>query len=157
MEDRFAFSVTCPVLIGREEDLAALHRLAGEATHGHGQVAFVSGEAGVGKSRLLAETASFARHQGFFHLQGQCFQTDSALPYAPFLDLLHSSVHTGLLESIYTLTDGNPFFIEEVLKSLIASGEIAAKNGVGADTPAGHPSAAPAHPLQRSGCRPSAR
>jgi predicted ATPase len=43
---------------------------------------------------------------------------------------LHASRHTGLLESIYALTDGNPFFIEEVLKSLIASGEIAVRNGV---------------------------
>src|SRR5207248_490277 len=43
---------------------------------------------------------------------------------------LHQSVHTGLVESMYALTEGNPFFIEEMLKSLIATGEIASKDGV---------------------------
>src|SRR5207248_1380377 len=43
---------------------------------------------------------------------------------------MHQAVHTGLLESIYQLTEGNPFFIEEVLKSLIATGEITSRDGV---------------------------
>jgi predicted ATPase len=33
-------------------------------------------------------------------------------------------VHTKLLDTIYTLTEGNPFFVEEMLKSLIATGEL---------------------------------
>ncbi len=43
---------------------------------------------------------------------------------------MHQAKHTGLLESIYLLTEGNPFFIEEVLKSLIATGEITDREGV---------------------------
>src|SRR6266536_1565074 len=43
---------------------------------------------------------------------------------------MHEAVHTGLAESVYALTEGNPFFVEEVLKSLIATGEIASKDGV---------------------------
>jgi DNA-binding CsgD family transcriptional regulator len=38
-------------------------------------------------------------------------------------DLLRP-VRTEFLDAIYRLSDGNPFFIEEVLKSLISSGEI---------------------------------
>src|SRR5215831_19233533 len=90
MEERFTPSVICPTLIGREGDLAALQWLVVETKRGQGRVAFVSGEAGVGKSRLMTETAHFARQQGFFYLQGHCFQSDNALPYAPFLDLLRS-------------------------------------------------------------------
>jgi DNA-binding CsgD family transcriptional regulator/tetratricopeptide (TPR) repeat protein len=33
-------------------------------------------------------------------------------------------IHTDFLEAVYKLTEGNPFFIEEVLKSLIAAGDI---------------------------------
>jgi predicted ATPase len=33
-------------------------------------------------------------------------------------------MHRNLLDSLYTLTEGNPFFIEEILKSMIASGEL---------------------------------
>ena len=42
---------------------------------------------------------------------------------------MHQAVQTGLGESIYQLTEGNPFFIEEVLKSLLATGEIVNSEG----------------------------
>jgi predicted ATPase len=38
-------------------------------------------------------------------------------------------IHHNLLDSLYTLTEGNPFFIEEILKSLIASRELVFTNG----------------------------
>ena len=82
--------IVCPVLIGREADLTALQVLIDQAKRGERQVALISGEAGIGKSRLAAETKTYAIDQGFVPLQGNCFQTDSALPYAPFLDLFRS-------------------------------------------------------------------
>jgi predicted ATPase len=39
-------------------------------------------------------------------------------------------VATALLGTIYTLTEGNPFFVEEVLKSLIATGELQYVDGM---------------------------
>jgi len=39
------------------------------------------------------------------------------------------SIHLDLLDSLYTLTEGNPFFIEEILKSLIAAGELVFTGG----------------------------
>jgi DNA-binding CsgD family transcriptional regulator len=38
-------------------------------------------------------------------------------------------VQAAFLDAIYTLTEGNPFFIEEILKSLIAAGEISYTDG----------------------------
>ena len=84
------YQIVCPVLIGREADLLALRALTEQAKRGERQVALISGEAGIGKSRLVAETKTYATDQGFVPLQGNCFQTDSALPYAPFLDLFRS-------------------------------------------------------------------
>jgi DNA-binding CsgD family transcriptional regulator/predicted negative regulator of RcsB-dependent stress response len=83
-------SIVCPVLIGREKDLAALQTCLEQAKRGEGQVALIGGEAGVGKSRLVEETKTYAADQGFVLLQGNCFQEDRAFPYAPFLDLLRS-------------------------------------------------------------------
>jgi predicted ATPase len=71
-------------------DFAALQALVEQAKRGEGQVALIGGEAGIGKSRLVAEVKTYAASQGFLSLQGNCFQADSAFPYAPFLDLLRS-------------------------------------------------------------------
>lgn len=49
----------------------------------------ISGEAGIGKSRLVAELKLRASHDGFLILQGHSFEPDRSFPYAPFLDLLH--------------------------------------------------------------------
>src|SRR3974390_24615 len=84
--------IVCPVLIGRVADLAALQELVEQAKRGEGQVALIGGEAGIGKSRLVEEMKTYAAGQGFVLLQGNCFQEDSTLPYAPFLDVLHSSI-----------------------------------------------------------------
>jgi len=42
-------------LVGREAELAELERLAGDAVAGRGRAIVVEGEAGIGKSRLMAE------------------------------------------------------------------------------------------------------
>ncbi len=47
-------SIVCPVLIGRGPQIAALQDLIDKAISGCGQVVLISGEAGVGKSRLAA-------------------------------------------------------------------------------------------------------
>ena len=44
-------SVLCPVLIGRENDLQLLDHLIAQSQGASGQIALISGEAGIGKSR----------------------------------------------------------------------------------------------------------
>lgn len=80
--------VMCPTLIGRTDDLAALHLLVEEVKRRQGHTALICGEAGIGKSRLVTEVKTYASSQGFLVLQGNCFQTDSSFPYAPLRDLL---------------------------------------------------------------------
>src|SRR5690349_4244875 len=82
-------SVICPVFIGRENDLRLLDRLILQSKGGNGQIALISGEAGIGKSRLVRE-AKVRASPGTLILEGHCFQTESALPYAPLLDLFRN-------------------------------------------------------------------
>jgi len=84
--------LVCPVLIGRGHDLASLRLLVDRAKSGQGHVALLSGEAGIGKSRLVAEVKTEALTHDFWLLQGSCFPTDYAIPYAPLLDLLRSHI-----------------------------------------------------------------
>ena len=100
METVFGSPVICPVLIGRASELAALHLCVEQVKDGKGQVAVLSGEAGIGKSRLVAETKTYATAQGFLLLQGHCFPTDRTCPYAPLLDLLRSHLATSPPEQV---------------------------------------------------------
>ncbi len=94
MEARFAPSIMCPILIGRVHELTTLRLLADRAKSGQGQVALLSGEAGIGKSRLVVEVKTTAASHDFLLLQGSCFPTDHAIPYAPLLDLLRSFLNS---------------------------------------------------------------
>jgi predicted ATPase len=90
MELSYNNPIVCPIVIGRTTELTALHQLIDQVKGRRGHVALISGEAGIGKSRLVAEVKTYAASQGFLLLQGNCFQADRAFPYASFLDLLRS-------------------------------------------------------------------
>src|SRR6266516_86270 len=107
MTTAFNTSVICPILIGRTAELAAFHLLIDQGKSGRGQVALLSGEAGIGKSRLVAEAKVAAAAQGFLLLQGNCFQPDISSPYASLLDLLRSSAANQLAAT--TATELAPF------------------------------------------------
>jgi DNA-binding CsgD family transcriptional regulator len=92
-------SVVCPVLIGRENDLERLVRLMTLSQGGKGQIALISGEAGVGKSRLIREVKARIPN-GTVILEGSCLQTESVLPYAPLLDLFRNFFGTHSPEEV---------------------------------------------------------
>lgn len=94
MPDPITQPILCPILIGRDAHIATLARLLDQAQTGQGQVALISGEAGIGKSRLAGEVKQLALAQGYTVLQGGCFEPDRTLPYAPFLDLLQPLRHS---------------------------------------------------------------
>jgi class 3 adenylate cyclase/tetratricopeptide (TPR) repeat protein len=74
-------------LIGRGRELAMLHDYFEQAKTCRGQVVFVSGEAGIGKSRLLLE---FRRSIGdeVPWLEGRCISYGRNIPYLPISDLI---------------------------------------------------------------------
>src|SRR5262245_54232105 len=89
MEAAFDKSVVCPVLIGRASQLESFKHVLSQVRGGDGLTVLVAGEAGIGKSRLVAEVKGQASNLGFFVLVGQCFEPDRTIPYAPLLDLLY--------------------------------------------------------------------
>ena len=84
--------ITSPTMVGREREIAVLDELLARARAGEGGVACVVGEAGVGKSRLVAEAIAQATAQGFAVLQAHCYEPDRALPYAALTDLLRADI-----------------------------------------------------------------
>jgi predicted ATPase/DNA-binding CsgD family transcriptional regulator len=95
----------CPKIIGRNPEFAALRSLVEQAKGGQGHIALIAGEAGIGKSRLVAELKTTAAAQGFLVVQGACFPTDLTYPYAPLLDLLRSLVASNPKASLTALVE----------------------------------------------------
>jgi predicted ATPase len=85
--------VSSRTLVGRHEELDLLAGLLGRAAAGEDGAALVTGEAGVGKSRLVAELARRARESGALALVGECVDLAQAeLPYAPVAGALRAVV-----------------------------------------------------------------
>lgn len=92
----------CPVLIGRERELAAFGALLVDAAAGRGGIAFVSGEPGIGKSAFAREAADVASASGYRLMAGAALQWESGLPYGPFLSALRSGFQGDALRETIT-------------------------------------------------------
>lgn len=81
-------SIVSPLLVGRSRELNTLVQQLDKVQHGQGATVLLTGEAGIGKSRLVVEVKTIAVQSGFLVSQGSCFEPDRVVPYAPLLDLV---------------------------------------------------------------------
>jgi DNA-binding CsgD family transcriptional regulator len=89
--------VLCPVLVGRGEETARLQAALAAAQGGRGGTVLVTGEAGIGKSRLIQETARAASGQGVVVLAGRAVAGGVPTPFRPFAEALAAAGRAGLL------------------------------------------------------------
>src|SRR5215468_7538756 len=82
-------------LVGRAIEFRRLTRVLDQAVAEEPMVALVSGDAGMGKTRLVAELATVAAARGFMVLSGRCAELGDSVPYLPLADALHSAAHTS--------------------------------------------------------------
>jgi ABC-type oligopeptide transport system substrate-binding subunit/class 3 adenylate cyclase len=75
-------------LVGRSRELGQGREALEALRSGRGGVLVVAGDAGIGKSRLLAELRELAEREGTSWLEGRCVSYGESLPYWPFRDLL---------------------------------------------------------------------
>jgi DNA-binding CsgD family transcriptional regulator/tetratricopeptide (TPR) repeat protein len=79
--------VASPTFVGRVEELELLEAARVRAADGEPAVVLVGGEAGVGKTRLIAELTSRHVSEGTRVLVGGCVPVgDGVLPYAPIVE-----------------------------------------------------------------------
>ena len=75
-------------LVGRDAELSRMLTLLDDAASGQAVVALIGGDAGVGKTRLVAEVTRLATEQGFTVLSGHCAELGESVPYLPLADAL---------------------------------------------------------------------
>ena len=80
-------TILCPLLVGRDEVLELADQRIEEVAAGHGRMLLISGEAGIGKSRLVDAIQGKAAARGFAASGGYVAPQDRNVPAAEFLDL----------------------------------------------------------------------
>ncbi|MBB3040733.1 BTAD domain-containing putative transcriptional regulator [Nocardioides soli] len=93
-------------MVGRDEDLAALLATIERADGGAPSYAVITGEPGIGKSRLAAELIARARQRGMLALVGRCSQDDGAPPLWPWRSVLEG-LGASLLDETTTGAAGD--------------------------------------------------
>src|SRR5260370_7861670 len=76
-------------LIGREKEQAELQKRLNAAISGECQFVVVSGDPGVGKTRLLDEIENLAKARKLLVLHGRSLEQDAAFPYQAFCESIH--------------------------------------------------------------------
>lgn len=90
--------------VGRQQELTRLTELLDQAADGRPSCALVTGEAGIGKTRLVRELAQCASARGADVLVGSCVDLpDDVLPYAPFVEVLSDLLRRDGAGSLLTL------------------------------------------------------
>jgi tetratricopeptide (TPR) repeat protein len=78
--------------VGRERELAELRAGLDEISAGHGGMFLLSGEPGIGKTRLAEEISNDASARGMRVLWGRCWEGGGAPAYWPFIQTLRACV-----------------------------------------------------------------
>lgn len=79
-----------PTLIGRHQEWAVLQTAWRHTADGHSSLVLISGEAGIGKTRLAEEFLDWGSHQGCTIGKTRCYAAEGQLAYAPVTELLRA-------------------------------------------------------------------
>ncbi|MBA2719007.1 MAG: AAA family ATPase [Chloroflexi bacterium] len=104
-----AGSVLCPVIVGRDEILERFDQLISEAALGHGHALFLSGQAGLGKTRLIRAIVRKAVAAGLRVDGGSVAPQDLHVPLASIREMangLRNSTEFGTLSADLLAFDG---------------------------------------------------
>jgi class 3 adenylate cyclase/tetratricopeptide (TPR) repeat protein len=103
--------------VGRERELGVLLERYDDVVAGRGQVVFIAGDAGIGKSRLLHEfrRALEVSGQPVTWREGQCVSYGQSIPFLPLMDQLRRNFR---IEEF----DGEPEIIAKVEHGMRAMG-----------------------------------
>jgi len=88
------------LFVGRERELAFLADRLKAAREAEAGVVLISGEPGIGKSRLLQEAAKQAEQEGWRVLLGHAYDSEGMPPYLPFIEALQDYVRLCPVEEL---------------------------------------------------------
>src|SRR5512142_777175 len=89
-EASLALRGSARLFVGRDRELTDLASLLDASASVRGSLILLTGEPGIGKTRLLRELAELAREREFSVVTGRCWEERGAPPYWPWIQVLRS-------------------------------------------------------------------
>ena len=80
------------VFVGREHEIGRLRAALDDALSGRGRLLMLSGEQGIGKTRIATELAERAQQRGALVCWGRCYEREGAPPYWPWVQVIRACV-----------------------------------------------------------------
>jgi len=90
-------------LVGRAAEFQQLTRHWDLAQQARGHLVLLSGEPGVGKTRLAQDLIGYAQASGATVLRGGCYEFEATTPYLPFVESFRDWAHWQSIEPLRTL------------------------------------------------------
>lgn len=101
---------TAAPYVGRKMEWRALQEAWRKTTGGHAQLVLLSGEAGIGKTRLAEEMLAWAGRQGITTAGAHCYTAEGRLAYAPVTAWLRADAVQNALASL------DPIWLTEIAR-----------------------------------------
>ncbi len=86
-------------IVARQDEIDRIMAMVDLVEAGTGQLVVVSGEPGIGKTRVAQEIMLKLRNRGFLIAVGRCYQAAAATSYAPMLEIM-SMLYRGAPEAM---------------------------------------------------------
>ncbi len=90
-------------LVGRSSELQQLKRHWDQTQQARGHLVLLSGEPGVGKTRLAQDLIAYAQAGGATVLRGGCYEFEATTPYLPFVESFREWTHWQSIDQLRTL------------------------------------------------------
>ena len=87
-------------MVGRDAELRQVRLLWSQTAAGQGQALLVSGESGIGKTRLVQTLTTQAQILGGTVLPGACY-AEGGMPYAPFAEILGGALQAAAKHELH--------------------------------------------------------
>jgi len=119
-------------LVGRRTDLTALRRQLNDAVAGQGHCLLLTGEAGSGKSRLLATLIREAKAKGALVASGTAFAMEAGVSYGALADALSTPLRALDAATLTVLARGAEADVQAIVPGL-TTGSIVSLDAVADD------------------------